>query len=356
MARTLGLDYYKLRQRSAGCSLPREGAPAFVELQVAPALGPSGVEASVELSDGTGARIYPAGSVRSRLPSEGLARDIASIRDGFADYLRTRHYAPSTVEHYQRHLVRVACWLRDHPRHPALEALTRPIVARLLAHVLPQGSLETRMNYRKAVFHWLRFRARYARPIARPWAPWLHDYLQAGGAPIDCAIRSPPGCISAVWTSNPLRTCSDTGNWIPPTSTPRWISRPYAGWPDPGPPALPAHSPVALSHGRPLLCRAFWSAPAGVRRRCDFSAVGARDPPATVLEAFRVFTICAIALPLSGLHVGAADRLPWPTAWSFCPVTSDIAISTTRIGMCSPSPRRSNTPPVDSNDIVATCP
>ena len=126
----------------------------------------------------TDERIYPAGSVRSRLPSDGLARDIASIRDGFADYLRTRHYAPSTVEHYQRHLVRVACWLRDHPRHPALEALTRPIVARLLAHVLPQGSLETRMNYRKAVFHWLRFRARYARPIARPWAPWLHDYLQ----------------------------------------------------------------------------------------------------------------------------------------------------------------------------------
>jgi hypothetical protein len=57
VARTLHLDYYKLRQRLAGCSSPTEGAPAFVELQVAPTLGAAGGEAAVELSDGTGARM-----------------------------------------------------------------------------------------------------------------------------------------------------------------------------------------------------------------------------------------------------------------------------------------------------------
>ena len=67
VARTLQLDYYKLRQRSAGCTMPTEGAPAFVELQVAPALGPSGGEATVELSDGTGARMTL--RVRSELPT-----------------------------------------------------------------------------------------------------------------------------------------------------------------------------------------------------------------------------------------------------------------------------------------------
>ena len=67
VARTLHLDYYKLRRRSAGGASPTESAPAFVELQVAPALGPSGGEASVELSDGTGARMTL--RVRSELPT-----------------------------------------------------------------------------------------------------------------------------------------------------------------------------------------------------------------------------------------------------------------------------------------------
>jgi len=67
VARTLHLDYYKLRRRSAGGASPAESAPAFVELQVAPALGPSGSEASVELSDGTGARMTL--RVRSELPT-----------------------------------------------------------------------------------------------------------------------------------------------------------------------------------------------------------------------------------------------------------------------------------------------
>ena len=67
VARTLRLDYYKLRQRSAGCASPTEGAPAFVELQVAPERGPSCGEAAVELADGTGARMTL--RVRGELPT-----------------------------------------------------------------------------------------------------------------------------------------------------------------------------------------------------------------------------------------------------------------------------------------------
>ena len=57
VARTLHLDYYKLRQRATGRSSVRGAPAAFVELQVAPAPGPSCGEAAVELSDGTGARM-----------------------------------------------------------------------------------------------------------------------------------------------------------------------------------------------------------------------------------------------------------------------------------------------------------
>ena len=74
-----------------------------------------------------------------RLLSKGLAEDVAVIHSDFADYLRARHYAPLTVDHYQRRLVHVACWLREHPRHPALRELTRRIVPHLLAQVLPRS-------------------------------------------------------------------------------------------------------------------------------------------------------------------------------------------------------------------------
>jgi hypothetical protein len=67
VARTLRLDYSKLRQRSVSHASPGEGTPAFVELQVAPSVGPSGREAMVELSDGTGARMTL--RVRGELPT-----------------------------------------------------------------------------------------------------------------------------------------------------------------------------------------------------------------------------------------------------------------------------------------------
>ena len=67
VSRTLHLDYYKLRQRSLGGSSSTGGAPAFVELQVAPTLGPASGEAAVELADGTGARMTL--RVRGELPT-----------------------------------------------------------------------------------------------------------------------------------------------------------------------------------------------------------------------------------------------------------------------------------------------
>jgi hypothetical protein len=106
------------------------------------------------------------------------AEDVAIIRGDFADYLRARHYAPLTIERCQRHLTRIAEWLRKHPKQPALNGLTRSMVPRLLVQVLPGRSLETRMNCRKAVFHWLRFKGRFSELVTRPWAPWLRDYLQ----------------------------------------------------------------------------------------------------------------------------------------------------------------------------------
>ena len=113
-----------------------------------------------------------------RWRSKRLAGDVAVIHGEFANYLRARHYALLTVEHYQRHLVRVANWLREHGRRPTLHELTRRMVPPLLVKVLPRRRPETRMNYRKAVFHWLRFKGCYAEPVSRPWVFWLADYLQ----------------------------------------------------------------------------------------------------------------------------------------------------------------------------------
>ena len=114
----------------------------------------------------------------SRLRSKGLAEDVAVIHGEFADYLRARHYAQFTVDQYQRRLVWVASWLREHCRRPTLHELTRRMVPHLLAKVFPRRSPETRINYRKAVLHWLRFKGRYSEPVSRPWASWLTDYLQ----------------------------------------------------------------------------------------------------------------------------------------------------------------------------------
>jgi site-specific recombinase XerD len=103
---------------------------------------------------------------------------VALIQGDFAAYLRARHFAPFSIEHYQRRLIRVASWLRHHPRHPALHELSRRMVPRLLAQILPRRNRETSTNYRKVVFHWLRFKGRYSEPVLRPWAPWLSDYIQ----------------------------------------------------------------------------------------------------------------------------------------------------------------------------------
>ena len=106
--------------------------------------------------------------IRGRSLGKGSAADGAVIRGDFADYLRARNYAPLIVEHCQRLLTRIADWLREHPNQPAMSELTRRVVPRLLTQVLPGRSPETRMNYRKAVMHWLRFRGRYSGPVNRP--------------------------------------------------------------------------------------------------------------------------------------------------------------------------------------------
>lgn len=57
VARTLGLDYTKLRQRLAGTASPPMTPTTFVEVTGEALSGAGPGESSVELSDGTGARM-----------------------------------------------------------------------------------------------------------------------------------------------------------------------------------------------------------------------------------------------------------------------------------------------------------
>lgn len=57
VARTLRLDYYKLRQRLAGTSALQTAPPAFVEVKGEPMSEVGRGESVVELFDGTGARM-----------------------------------------------------------------------------------------------------------------------------------------------------------------------------------------------------------------------------------------------------------------------------------------------------------
>jgi hypothetical protein len=57
VARTLRLDYYKLRQRLAGTAVDRTVSPAFVEVRTESMGLASPSESWVELADGTGARM-----------------------------------------------------------------------------------------------------------------------------------------------------------------------------------------------------------------------------------------------------------------------------------------------------------
>jgi len=57
VARALRLDYYKLRQRLTGTSSFPTVPATFVEVKSAPLAGADGDESSVELVDGTGARM-----------------------------------------------------------------------------------------------------------------------------------------------------------------------------------------------------------------------------------------------------------------------------------------------------------
>ena len=100
----------------------------------------------------------------------------------------------------------------------------------------------------------------------------------------------------------------------------------------------------------------FRPALADVRCRLDLSPVWCAGSPAMVHVQVRVFTICATGLPQSGLRAGVANPFHWPTAWSCSLAIWDTGISTTRIGMCSPSPPRSKRRPLDSNGIIVNLP
>ena len=91
-------------------------------------------------------------------PPEGtrFAADVALIRGGFADYLRGLGFSTFTIEHYLRRLVRVAHWLHEHPRRLPLSKLTHRAVPNVLNDCLKGRCFEMVINYRKAVFHWLR--------------------------------------------------------------------------------------------------------------------------------------------------------------------------------------------------------
>jgi site-specific recombinase XerD len=114
------------------------------------------------------------------VPPQGtrFAEDVALIRGGFADYLRELGFSAFTVEHYLRRLMRLARWLHEHPRCLPLSKLTRRAVKNLLKNCLECRSSETVINYRKALFHWLRFQARYEKPAkVALWQTWVEEYV-----------------------------------------------------------------------------------------------------------------------------------------------------------------------------------
>lgn len=126
-------------------------------------------------------RGYFAGLVIGVLaPPQGtrFAEDVALIRGGFAEYLRRLGFSAFTIEHYLRRLIRVAHWLHEHPRRLSLSKLTRRTVTKLLNDCLEGRCFETMINYRKALFHWLRFQERYAKPAKGAlWQSWVEEYV-----------------------------------------------------------------------------------------------------------------------------------------------------------------------------------
>ena len=106
-----------------------------------------------------------------------FAEDAALIRGGFSEYLRGLGLSAITVEHYQRRLMHLAHWLHEHPHRLPLSKLTRRAASNLLNDCLEGRGFETVINYRKALFHWLRFQARYAKPAKGAlWQSWVEQY------------------------------------------------------------------------------------------------------------------------------------------------------------------------------------
>jgi site-specific recombinase XerD len=110
-------------------------------------------------------------------PGTRFAEDAALVRGGFADYLRRLGLSPLTVDLYLRRLMLIAHWLHEHPHRLPLSKLTRRAIPNLLNDCLEGRGFETFINYRKALNHWLRFQARFAKQAnGAPWQSWVEDY------------------------------------------------------------------------------------------------------------------------------------------------------------------------------------
>lgn len=108
---------------------------------------------------------------------ESLDTDLATIRGDFAEHLRARGYAEATVEAYQGFLAHAAHWL--HGSGKSLSLIFREEVWDLLTQHLRGRSLPAMINYRKALFHWLKFQGRFRlRTCPSPWWTLVEEYVQ----------------------------------------------------------------------------------------------------------------------------------------------------------------------------------
>jgi len=108
---------------------------------------------------------------------EDLDADLATIRGDFTGYLRERGYADATIEAYQRWLSQAARWLQESGKD--LSSIFRDEIWGFLTEHMRSRSILTMCNYRKVLFHWLKFQDRF-RACKRPppWWPLVEGYVQ----------------------------------------------------------------------------------------------------------------------------------------------------------------------------------
>lgn len=108
--------------------------------------------------------------------ANSLESDLRTIRGEFVEYLRARGYAEATIESYQRLVTHATRLL--HQSGKELSNIFREEIRGFLAQHLRGRSFWTMCNYRKALFHWLKFQGRF-RLCARsfPGRPLVDEYV-----------------------------------------------------------------------------------------------------------------------------------------------------------------------------------